>query len=217
MAKKKRTAKQIAAFKKMRAALKKHNAKKHKAKQPSVSHKTIKGRCGMVGKKEKIAQKKHIAHLVYGKPEIIGKTHHKKHHKKSKLMGFALPAGNTAQDAITAVLAAIVGAVAGSAVSAQVPGIKSNYRPYLPVLGGVALNMFSKNKMLKNAGIGMATVGGVFLTKPLTKNLTMLAGGSAPVLVPTAVARPKLLGVPAKMSSMGIPAVMRGFRTSASL
>jgi hypothetical protein len=217
MKKRKMSAKQKKALAEGRKKLKvKHLHKHHAAKKQHVSKRRkhavsrkveyrpiiINGGSEVMDKRKKKVH--HVKHVVYGKK--------RRHHRR--MGAFGLPASTG--DLVLNGISAIAGAVAASAVSAQVPGVTSQYRPFLPiVVGAIAVVMAKGNAMLKYAGVGAIAAGGISAAQKFAPTIKLLTVNN-PTLKGMDMPRPKVpaMNAPARL---GIPQLMAGYRTPASI
>jgi hypothetical protein len=163
-------------------AKKKKVAKRSRVRRSAV-RKSSKGatmarrkRARKTGAKRHSRSMKHIMVLDGG---MEGRRTHKRSRRRSSaaLMGFDTKAltGNAVQ-ALLAVGGGLAGLYAGKMIPASVnPKIKAA----LPLLAGIGLTGFMKNRMLQSLGMGLAVVGGLALAQKMIPGLPGMSGDGA--------------------------------------
>jgi len=71
------------------------------------------------------------------------------------------------------------GAVGGSFVAGAIPGIPSKFKPFIPMVGGIALNALKqtrRNPMMRMLGIGMITASGLSLVRQFAPQVPLMTG-----------------------------------------
>ena len=190
MARKKRTAKQIAAFKKMIAALHKKRPKKRKtARRKRVSrrvfpqHETLtidKGE--IMGTRKRKRRTTHKRRKIskrhyFGGGGFMGKRHKIRHHRRKRSYMGGLDV-KSISGSIMEGAGIVGGAVGASFLSRMIPISNAKLKAAIPVALGLGLGMtkFGKRGIMKDVAMGSITIGMISLLKSFVPSLPLLDG-----------------------------------------